>query len=231
LLTPQFSDSQSVLLAAGILGATVMPHVIYLHSSLTQRRVVGANADERRRIFRFEQIDVVIAMTIAGLVNMAMLIMAAAVFHSRGLTGIGDIDEAYRGLGVIVGNHADVIFGITLLASGLSSSSVGTLAGQVVMQGYINRQIPLYLRRIITMAPALIVLAIPAINPSSALIISQVGLSFGIPFALIPLVIFCRNRELMGNLVNRRTTNIAAYIVVGVIVSLNVFLLYDTILA
>jgi len=164
-------------------------------------------------------------------VNMAMLIMAAAVFHSRGLTGIGDIDEAYRGLGVIVGNHADVIFGITLLASGLSSSSVGTLAGQVVMQGYINRQIPLYLRRIITMAPALIVLAIPAINPSSALIISQVGLSFGIPFALIPLVIFCRNRELMGNLVNRRTTNIAAYIVVGVIVSLNVFLLYDTILA
>ena len=231
LLTPQFSDSQSVLLAAGILGATVMPHVIYLHSSLTQRRVVGANADERRRIFRFEQIDVVIAMTIAGLVNMAMLIMAAAVFHSRGLTGIGDIDEAYRGLGTIVGNHADVIFGITLLASGLSSSSVGTLAGQVVMQGYINRQIPLYLRRIITMAPALIVLAIPAINPSSALIISQVGLSFGIPFALIPLVMFCRNRELMGNLVNRRATNIAAYIVVGVIVSLNVFLIYDTIFA
>ncbi len=142
LLTPQFSDSESVLLAAGILGATVMPHVIYLHSSLTQRRVVGANADERRRIFRFEQIDVVIAMTIAGLVNMAMLIMAAGIFHSRGLTNIGDIDEAYRGLGTIVGNHADVIFGIALLASGLSSSSVGTLAGQVVMQGYINRSDP-----------------------------------------------------------------------------------------
>jgi manganese transport protein len=231
LLTPRFADSESVLLAAGILGATVMPHVIYLHSSLTQRRVIGANADERRRIFRFEQIDVVIAMTIAGLVNMAMLIMAAGVFHSRGLTGIGDIDEAYRGLGTIIGGHADVIFGITLLASGLSSSSVGTLAGQVVMQGYINRQIPLFLRRIITMAPAMIVLAIPAINPSSALVISQVALSFGIPFALIPLVLFCRNRELMGDLVNRRATNVAAYIVVGVIVSLNVFLLYDTVIA
>ena len=126
------------------------------------------DADERRRIFRFEQIDVVIAMTIAGLVNMAMLIMAAGVFHSRGLTDIGDIDEAYRGLGTIVGHHADVIFGIALLASGLSSSSVGTLAGQVVMQGYINRQIPLFLRRIITMLPALVVLAI-GVNPSSAL--------------------------------------------------------------
>ena len=160
LLTPQFAGAESVLLAAGILGATVMPHVIYLHSSLTQRRVVGANASERRRIFRFEQIDVVIAMTIAGLVNMAMLVMAAGVFHSRGLTEIGDIDEAYRGLGTIVGHHADAIFGIALLASGLASSSVGTLAGQVVMQGYIKRQIPLFLRRIITMAPSLVILAI-----------------------------------------------------------------------
>jgi manganese transport protein len=230
LVTPGFAGSESVLLAAGILGATVMPHVIYLHSSLTQRRVVGADADERRRIFRFEQIDVVIAMTIAGLVNMAMLIMAAGIFHSRGLTDIGDIDEAYRGLGTIVGSHADVIFGIALLASGLSSSSVGTLAGQVVMQGYIKRQIPLFLRRVITMLPAVVVLAIPSINPSSALVISQVGLSFGIPFALIPLVLFCRNRELMGDLVNRRPTNVAAYLVVGVIVSLNVFLLYQTVL-
>ena len=229
LLTPQFAGAESVLLAAGILGATVMPHVIYLHSSLTQRRVVGANASERRRIFRFEQIDVVIAMTIAGLVNMAMLIMAAGVFHSRGLTQIGDIDEAYRGLGTIVGHHADAIFGIALLASGLASSSVGTLAGQVVMQGYIKRQIPLFLRRIITMAPSLVILAI-GVNPSSALIVSQIALSFGIPFALIPLVMFCRDRELMGDLVNRRGTNIAAYLVVGVIVSLNVFLIYQTVL-
>jgi manganese transport protein len=161
---------------------------------------------------------------------MAMLIMAAGVFHSRGLTQIGDIDEAYRGLGTIVGNHADVIFGIALLASGLSSSSVGTLAGQVVMQGYIKRQIPLFLRRIITMAPSIVILAI-GVNPSSALIVSQIALSFGIPFALIPLVMFCRNPELMGNLVNRRATNIVSYLVVGVIVSLNVFLIYDTVLA
>jgi len=230
LVTPRFKDSESVLLAAGILGATVMPHVIYLHSSLTQRRVVGANAGERRRIFRFEQIDVIIAMTIAGVVNMAMLIMAAGIFHSRGLTQVSGIDDAYRGLGTIVGGHADVIFGIALLSAGLSSSSVGTLAGQVVMQGYIKRQIPLFLRRMITMAPALVVLALPQIDPSSALVISQVGLSFGIPFALIPLVMFCRDRELMGDLVNRRSTNLAAYLVVGVIVSLNVFLLYDTIL-
>jgi manganese transport protein len=229
LLTPRFSNSESVLLAAGILGATVMPHVIYLHSSLTQRRVIGRTPDERRRIFRFEQVDVVIAMTIAGLVNMAMLIMAAGVFHARGLTDISDIDVAYRELGTIVGHHADVIFGIALLASGLSSSSVGTLAGQIVMQGYINRQIPLFLRRIVTMLPALLILAI-GVNPSSALIISQVALSFGIPFALIPLVIFCRNRELMGDLVNSRLTNVAAYGVVGVIVSLNVFLLYQTVL-
>ncbi len=229
LLTPQFSDSESVLLAAGILGATVMPHVIYLHSSLTQRRVIGRTPDERRRIFRFERVDVIIAMSIAGLVNMAMLIMAAGVFHSRGLTDISDIDEAYRGLGTIVGHHADVIFGIALLASGLSSSSVGTLAGQVVMQGYLNRQIPLFARRIITMVPALVVLAI-GVNPSSALVISQVLLSFGIPFALIPLVIFCRNRELMGDLANSRLTNVAAYVVVAIIVSLNLFLLTQVLL-
>jgi manganese transport protein len=168
-------------------------------------------------------------MSIAGAVNIAMLVMAAGVFHSRGLTQIGDIDEAYRGLGTIVGNHADVVFGIALLASGLSSSSVGTLAGQVVMQGYIKRQIPLYLRRIITMAPSIAILAI-GVNASSALIVSQIALSFGIPFALIPLVIFCRNPELMGDLVNRRATNIASYAVVAVIVSLNVFLIYDTLL-
>jgi manganese transport protein len=229
LFKPGFDGTESVLLAAGILGATVMPHVIYLHSSLTQHRVIGRDAGERRRIFRFEQIDVVIAMSIAGLVNMAMLIMAAGVFNSRGLTDVGDIDEAYKALGTIVGSHADVVFGIALLASGLSSSSVGTLAGQVVMQGYLNRQIPLFARRIITMIPALVVLAI-GVNPSSALVISQVLLSFGIPFALIPLLMFCRNRELMGDLVNRRSTNVAAYIVVAIIVSLNVFLLTQLLL-
>ena len=227
LFVPGFDGSQSVLLATGILGATVMPHVIYLHSALTQRRVVGRTEPERRAIFRFEQIDVVIAMTIAGLINMSMLIMAAGVFHSRGLTGVEDIDVVFSRLGDLVGTHAQIAFGIALLASGLSSSSVGTMAGQVVMQGFIARQIPLFLRRGITMAPALLVLAI-GVNPTRALVLSQVVLSFGIPFALIPLLRFCRDRGLMGGLVNRRSTTAVAVVVVALIVGLNLFLLTQT---
>jgi manganese transport protein len=227
LVVPRFSGSESVLLAAGILGATVMPHVIYLHSALTQRRVVGATPDVRRRIFRFELIDVVIAMSIAGVVNMAMLITAAAVFHANGFTSIDGIQEAAHMLGQEVGPHADTMFGIALLASGLSSSSVGTLAGQVVMQGFIRRSIPLFARRAITMAPAMTVIAI-GVDPSKALVLSQVALSFGIPFALIPLVLFCRDRSLMGALTNRRLTTAAAFVVAAVIVSLNVFLLAQT---
>jgi manganese transport protein len=227
LFTPKFADSESVLLAAGILGATVMPHVIYLHSALTQRRVVGANEEEKLRIYRFERIDVIIAMGIAGIVNMSMLTIAAAVFHSRGLTDLGDLDDVFVGLGTYLGQHSDTAFGIALLASGLSSSSVGTLAGQVVMQGFIKRQIPLFLRRSITMTPALILLAI-GVNASDALILSQVVLSFGIPFALIPLVLFCRDRELMGGLVNRSLTTYAAVLSASVIIALNVFLLYQT---
>jgi manganese transport protein len=230
LLVPRFDGSESVLLAAGIIGATVMPHVIYLHSALTQRRIVGTSDDERRRIFRFELIDVVIAMAIAGLINMSMLITASAVFHSRGLTDVSDLDEVYAQLGSLLGNHTDIAFGLALLASGLSSSSVGTMAGQVVMQGFIRRRIPLFLRRAITMAPALVVLAI-GINPSSALVLSQVVLSFGIPFALVPLLLFCRDRELMGTLVNRRVTTVLATVIVAVIVALNAFLLVQTALA
>jgi manganese transport protein len=228
LVVPRFADTHSVLLAAGILGATVMPHVIYLHSALTQRRVVGASDEERRRIFRFEQIDVVIAMSIAGVVNMSMLVMAAGVFHARGLTGVDGIEQVYSGLGHIVGGQADVIFGIALLASGLSSSSVGTLAGQVVMQGFIRRSVPLFVRRAVTMAPAMTILAV-GIDPSKALVLSQVALSFGIPFALVPLVVFCRNRGIMGVLVNRRGTTAIAFVVASVIVCLNVFLLFQTI--
>ncbi len=227
LLVPRFSGAESVLLAAGILGATVMPHVIYLHSALTQRRVVGATPAARRRIFRFELVDVIIAMSIAGVVNMSMLIMAAAVFHANGFTGVDGIDQAARVLGQEVGGHANTMFGIALLASGLSSSSVGTLAGQVVMQGFIERSIPLFLRRAVTMAPAMIVLAI-GLDPSKALVLSQVALSFGIPFALIPLVIFCRDRKLMGALTNRRLTTVAAFGVASVIVCLNIFLLVQT---
>jgi manganese transport protein len=227
LFTPQFAGTESVLLAAGILGATVMPHVIYLHSALTQRRVVGRTEEERKKIFRFELVDVVIAMAIAGTINASMLIMAAALFNANGLTDVGDIDLAFEQLRVLVSDNSAIVFGVALLASGFSSSSVGTMSGQVVMQGFINRQIPLWLRRLITMAPALIILAI-GVNPSRSLVMSQVVLSFGIPFALIPLLIFCRNRGLMGGLVNHRLTTAVATVVVALIVSLNVFLLYQT---
>src|SRR5215216_2769290 len=229
LFTPQFAGTESVLLAAGILGATVMPHVIYLHSALTQRRVVGRTEEEKKKIFRFELVDVVIAMAIAGTINASMLIMAAALFHANGLS-VGDIDFAFEQLKVLEGNTPAILFGVALLASGFYSSSVGTMAGQVVMQGFINRRIPLFLRRLITMLPALIILA-AGLNPSRSLVISQVVLSFGIPFALIPLLLFCRNRNLMGVLVNYRLTTAVATVVVTLIVCLNVFLLYRTFFA
>jgi manganese transport protein len=230
LFTPQFAGTESVLIASGILGATVMPHVIYLHSALTQRRVEGRTDEEKKKIFSFERIDVVIAMAIAGTINASMLITAAALFHANGLTGVGDIDKAFEQLKVVASDNAAILFGLALLSSGFSSSSVGTMAGQVVMQGFINRRIPLFLRRFITMLPALTILAI-GVNPSRSLVISQVVLSFGIPFALIPLLTFCRNRNIMGVLVNHRLTTAVATVVVTLIVCLNVFLLYRTFFA
>ncbi|MSO94465.1 MAG: divalent metal cation transporter [Thermoleophilia bacterium] len=230
LFVPGFDGKESVLLAVGILGATVMPHVIYLHSALTQHRIVGATPEARKKIFRFELVDLVIAMSIAGLINMSMLITAAAVFHSRGLDDVGDnLNAVYDGLDVYLGSGAAIMFGIALLASGLSSSSVGTMAGQVVMQGFIRRRIPLMVRRAVTMVPALLIIAV-GVNPSKALILSQVVLSFGIPFALIPLLLFCRNRSLMGGLVNRHSTTAAAVVVTIIIVGLNIFLLQQTLL-
>ena len=228
LFVPGFSGTDSVLLAVGILGATVMPHVIYLHSALTQHRLVGATEEAKRRIFRFELVDVLIAMSLAGLINMSMLITAASVFHSRGLTEVGDdLSDVYDSLGTYLGDTSSILFGIALLASGLSSSSVGTLAGQVVMQGFINRRIPLFLRRLVTMIPALVIIAAGA-DPSRTLVISQVVLSFGIPFALVPLILFCRNRDVMGGLVNRPQTTAVAVVVSAVIISLNLFLLEET---
>jgi manganese transport protein len=222
---PQFEDSQSVLLATGILGATVMPHVIYLHSALTQNRVHPRDDGERRELLRFERLDVLIAMGLAGIVNMSMLIVAASLFH--GQLQVDTIEDAHRGFELTLGGGAAVAFGLALLASGLSSSSVGTYAGQVVMQGFIRRSIPLVLRRLVTMLPALLVLAI-GVNPTKALVFSQVVLSFGIPFALVPLVLLTRKRELMGALVNRAYTTAAAAGVAGLIIALNAFLLYRT---
>jgi manganese transport protein len=227
-VVPHLDGTASIQLAAGILGATVMPHVIYLHSALTQKRIVGANPEARRKIFHFELVDVMIAMGIAGVINLAMLTTAAAVFGSRGLTGAGtDLVQVFGGLDRYIGDHSGLVFGIALLASGVSSSSVGTLSGQVVMQGFIRRQIPVFLRRAITMVPAMVLIA-SHFDPSRALVLSQVALSFGIPFAMIPLVLFTRDRKLMGNLVNSRVTNLAAYAVAAMIIGLNLFLLYQT---
>jgi manganese transport protein len=226
LFVPGFGGTSSLLLATGIVGATVMPHVIYLHSALTQNRIVGRNDDERRRILRFEKIDVVIALAIAGAVNLAMMIVAAALFHGGGLTGIETIEGAYTGLQKLDSQGAATIFGIALLASGFASSSVGTMAGQVVMQGFIHRQIPLFLRRAITLAPALLILAI-GVNPTDALVGSQVVLSFGIPFALVPLLLIASKREVMGELVNPRWLSALVGVFAAMIIALNVFLLYE----
>jgi manganese transport protein len=225
---PRFQGTDSLLLAVGIIGATVMPHVIYLHSALTAKRIVGANAPAKRKIFRFELVDVVVAMGIAGVINMAMLTTGAAVFHSRGLLNVGnDLGQVFQGLDRYLGFHSGMIFGIALLASGVSSSCVGTMSGQVVMQGFIRYKIPIFLRRALTMIPALVIIAI-GVDPSQALVLSQVFLSFGIPFALIPLVIFTRDRRVMGELVNARVTTLAAVVIAGVIVVLNVYLLLQT---
>jgi manganese transport protein len=224
---PSFSGTDSVLLATGILGATVMPHVIYLHSALTQRRIPVHTEEERRRVLRFGRMDVLVALGIAGLVNMSMLIVSASLFHGSGMTGVDDIQRAHAGFGALVGPGAALAFALALLASGFASSSVGTYAGQVVMKGFIARTIPLALRRLVTMAPALIVLAI-GLNATDTLVLSQVVLSFGIPFALVPLVIFTSRRDIMGLLVNRRTTTAVASAVAALIIALNIFLLYRT---
>ncbi len=227
---PGFEGTESILLATGILGATVMPHVVYLHSALTQRRVVGRNDAEKRKILGFEKVDVVIAMTIAGLVNMSMVVVAAGLFNAGGLTGIDTIEGAYEGLRQTVSDNAATVFGVALLASGLASTSVGTMAGQVIMQGFINRRIPLNLRRAITLAPAFLILAI-GLDPTRALVISQVVLSFGIPFALVPLLVIARKREVMGGLVNPTWLTAVAAGLAAAIIGLNAFLLFDLFLA
>jgi manganese transport protein len=226
LFVPGFSDTESILLATGIIGATVMPHVVYLHSALTQRRIVGRNDEERRRILNFEKVDVVIALSLAGVVNLSMMIVAAALFHSGGLTEIDTIEGAFAGLERVVSENAATVFGVALLASGFASSSVGTMAGQVVMQGFIRRSIPLFLRRAVTLAPALVVLAV-GFNPTDALVLSQVVLSFGIPFALVPLLLIARRRDIMGPLANPRWLTAIAALLATLIISLNVFLIVD----
>jgi manganese transport protein len=228
-LVPGLGGNGALLLVAGIIGATVMPHVVYLHSALTKSRVACSDDGERREVLRFQRIDVVIALGAAGLINLAMLFVAASLFSRTGAGGAGSIQAAHAGLARLVGGGAALAFAIALLASGLSSSSVGTYAGQVVMQGFIGKRIPVFLRRGLTMLPALIVLAV-GLPPTGSLVISQVVLSFGIPFALVPLVWLTARRDIMGALVNRRVTTVSALAVAGLIIVLNGYLLWVTFL-
>jgi manganese transport protein len=215
-VVPQFSGRESVFLATGILGATVMPHVIFLHSSLTQARIVTLDAERRRRLYRFEILDVGIAMGVA-----------AAAFYRAGLTHIASIEEAYRTLQPLLGSAARTVFAISLLASGLASASVGTMAGQVIMQGFLHRQIPIWVRRLVTMVPSLVVIGM-GLDPTRTLVFSQVVLSFGLPFAIVPLLLFTRRRDLMGELVNSALTTILGVLVAALIILLNGYLLYET---
>jgi manganese transport protein len=223
-VVPRFAGPESVLLATGILGATVMPHVVFLHSALTQGRIVTRDPGQLKRLFRFQCLDVTIAMSLAGLVNGAMLVMAAATFHAKGMRGVATIEEAHRTLTPLLGAASSWVFAISLLASGLSSSTVGTMSGQVIMQGFLRRRIPIWLRRVVTTLPALIVIGV-GLEPTRTLVLSQVVLSFGLPFAIVPLIRFTAQPELMGPLVNRRTTTVVAGVVAALIIALNLFLL------
>ena len=229
-LVPGLSGTSSLYLAVGIIGATVMPHVIYLHSALTNGRTPVRDEHERARVLRFERLDVIIALGLAGILNMAMLAVAAKLFHAHGLASITGIPEAHAQLGQLVGGTAALAFAVALLASGASSASVGTYAGQVVMSGFINVRIPVQLRRAITMLPALAILAV-GMNPTDALVLSQVVLSFGIPLALVPLVSLTSRADVMGVHVNRRRTTVAAWGCAALISGLNVFLLYQQLIA
>lgn len=223
-VVPRFAGTESVLLATGILGATVMPHVVFLHSALTQRRIVPRDPGQAARLYRFEVIDVIIAMGLAGVVNGAMLIMAASTFFREGLVHVAGIEEAYRTLIPLLGPMAGAVFAISLLASGLSSATVGTMAGQVIMQGFLHRRIPIWLRRLVTMVPALAVIA-TGLDPTRTLVISQVILSFGLPFALVPLILFTSRQDVMGPLANGWPVRIAAIAATAVIIALNLFLI------
>ena len=224
---PRFKGTESILLATGILGATVMPHVIFLHSSLTQGRIITRDNNKLQKLLKFEMLDVTAAMGLAGFINAAMLIMAATTFHKHGLSEVGTIEKAYQTLTPLLGPAAGIVFAISLLASGISSSSVGTMSGQVIMQGFIKKKIPVWIRRMITIIPSLFVI-IMKFDPTRTLVMSQVILSFGLPFAVIPLVWFTSKKNIMGVLVNKSITTITAWLVASLIVALNIYLLYQT---
>jgi manganese transport protein len=223
-LVPRFDGAQSLVLATGILGATVMPHAIYLHSALVPSTVRATTLRQRRRALKAQRIDVMAAMSLAGLVNMAMLVVAAGLFAGSTLSGTDTLEGAHAGFGTALDGSAALLFALALLASGFASAGVGTYAGQVIMQGFLRRQIPVLTRRSLTLLPALAVLAL-GVEPTWALVVSQVVLSFGIPFALVPLLLLTRRRDVMGELVNDRRTTVLAALVTAVIIGFNAVLL------
>jgi manganese transport protein len=223
-LVPRFHGAESLVLATGILGATVMPHAIYLHSALVPSTTTATTVAQRRRALSAQRVDVTAAMGLAGLVNAAMLIVAAALFAGSGLADTDTLAGAHAGFATALDGTAAAVFALALLASGFASASVGTYAGQVVLAGFLRRRIPLFTRRALTLLPALAVLAL-GVEPTWALVVSQVVLSFGIPFALVPLLLLTRRRDVMGELVNRRRTTLLGGAVAAVIVTLNAVLL------
>jgi manganese transport protein len=222
-LVPSFAGPESLVLATGILGATVMPHVIYVHSALTPGRygdVVSSarTAGGRRRLLRAQRLDVLLAMGLAGLINGAMLVIAAQLFTGTGMSA--SLGSVHSGLAEQLGTGTSTAFALALLAAGFASSSVGTHAGQVVMAGFLRRSVPVLVRRLVTLAPALAVLLLGG-DPTTALVWSQVVLCFGIPFALVPLLWLTSRRDVMGGWVNRRTTTAIGVLVAGLIIGLN----------
>jgi manganese transport protein len=226
-VVPWLGNRDSMMLAVGIIGATVMPHAIYLHSNLTKDRIIPRNNKEADKINEFSTAEIIIAMAIAGFVNLSMMYMAASVFNTTGHVQVGDITTAYQTLTPLLGSAAASVFLVSLLASGISSSVVGTMAGQVIMQGFIGFSIPLWVRRVITMVPTVIIVAL-GINATQTLVISQVVLSIVLPSPIIALIYFTRREEIMGVLTNKKITTVLSAICALVIIGLNIFLIWQT---
>jgi manganese transport protein len=222
---PRLPDAEALMLAVGIIGATVMPHAVYLHSGLTQGRIPARNAGETRTVLRISNTEVVVALAIAGLVNMAMVMMAASAFHA-GHSDVAEIETAYHTLTPLLGGAAAAVFLVSLLASGVSSSTVGTMAGQMIMQGFVGFRIPVWVRRLVTMIPAFVVVGM-GVNATYALVLSQVMLSIALPLPMIALLMFTRRRAVMGEFVNGRVTHAAAIIGAAVVLALNGFLIWQ----
>jgi manganese transport protein len=218
-----------IYIAVGILGATVMPHVIYLHSALTQHRIPTGSPQAKRKMLLFTKIEILLALGVAGLINMAMLAAAAGAFFGKGVENAGDLTVAYQTLVPLLGPLAAGAFAVALLASGLSSSTVGTLSGQVIMQGFVNFKIPIWIRRVVTMIPAFVVILLGA-DPTEALVLSQVVLSFGIPFALVPLLRFTAKPAIMGEHANAPWVQGVGWLIAAVIIGLNLYLLVQTLI-